>query len=137
MDDFDLAIVGCDALRTERQIKEEFMGKVLGKLFSIAFICVWASLAVAAESTVGRWLDDLGSPEYMDAHFTIVKDSGKYFLERRNGDGSGGRYRLEKQKGKEAYVKVGDKFGAVYVVTPNGLEIFDSAGYIRTAKPLN
>ncbi|SER20923.1 MULTISPECIES: hypothetical protein [Pseudomonas] len=94
------------------------------------------SPTVAAEVIIGKWLDDLGSPNYLDAQFKIVKDDGKYFLERRNGDGSGGRYRLEKEKDDEAYIKVGDQFGAVYVVTPEGLEIYDRDGYIRTAKEL-
>lgn len=33
------------------------------------------------------------------------------------------------------YVKVGDKHGAYYTVTPAGLRINDRQGYIRTAKP--
>lgn len=113
------------------------MNAMIQKSILILIFCALTSVATAAGSTVGKWLDDLGSPTYLDAQLTIVKDNGRYFLERLNGDGSGGRYRLEKQKGKEAYIKIGDKFGALYVITPRGLEIFDKQGYIRTAKKQN
>ncbi|NWA28588.1 hypothetical protein HX882_26645 [Pseudomonas gingeri] len=97
-------------------------------------LSLWCVVALAAESTVGKWYDDLGSPAFGNAVFTILNDSGTYYLVRRNGDGSSGRYRLEKT-GK-TYVKIGDKFGAKYLVTSQGLELHDRQGYIRTALPV-
>jgi hypothetical protein len=104
----------------------------------ILFCCLFWGLFLSAYAQnsitfVGSWYDDLGSPAYGDATLTIEKEGEKYFVSRRNGDGSGSRYRLER-KGTE-YIKVGDRFGAKYVVTGKGLEIHDKAGYIRTAKP--
>ncbi|WP_130414321.1 hypothetical protein [Fluviicoccus keumensis] len=100
--------------------------------------CLISSLSLSAyaqnkHSTVGIWYDDLGSPQYGDSTLVIEKEGEKYFVLRRNGDGSGSRYRL-KRIGSE-YSKVGDRFGAKYVITAKGLEIHDKAGYIRTAKP--
>jgi hypothetical protein len=95
-------------------------------------------LSIAANSNervavVGKWYDDLGSPKFLDSTLTIEEENGRYFFNRRNGDGSGGRFKLE--KAGNAYTKVGDKFGAKYLVMPEGLELHDRAGYIRTAKP--
>lgn len=90
-------------------------------------------LAQSSSAVVGVWYDDIGSPTYGDATLTIEKDGDRYFISRRNGDGSGSRYRVER-KGAE-YTRVGDQFGAKYVVTAKGIEIHDKAGYIRTAKP--
>lgn len=105
------------------------------KLFLSCLFCMLA-LNVAAQGSnavVGVWYDDLGSPAYGDATLTLEKEGNRYFHSRRNGDGSGSRYRVE-QKGTE-YAKIGDRFGAKYVFTAKGLEIHDKAGYIRTAKP--
>lgn len=104
----------------------------------VLFCCMIWGLFVSAfaqntNAIVGVWYEDIGSSAYGDATLTIEKEGGKYFVSRRNGDGSGSRYRVER-KGAE-YIKVGDRFGAKYVVTAKGLEIHDKAGYIRTAKP--
>ncbi|GMU48777.1 MAG: hypothetical protein AMXMBFR31_10030 [Candidatus Desulfobacillus denitrificans] len=98
---------------------------------SLALLLPFSALA-AGKVTTGTWYDDLGSPSYGDATLTIEKEGDRYFLSRRNGDGSGGRYQVER-KGT-VYTKIGDKFGAKYIVTEKGLEIHDKAGYIRTAK---
>jgi hypothetical protein len=103
------------------------MKKILVMLVMVLF----SSLAFAV-TEVGTWYDDLGSPEYGDSTLIIEGNNGKYFIIRKNGDGSGSRYGLEK-KGN-VYIKSGDRFGAKYIVTKNGLEIHDEAGYIRTAK---
>lgn len=95
--------------------------------------------AVAAQAAgtqvIGVWYDSLDSADYADSTLTIESEAGKLYLNRRNGDGSGGRFALT-QEGN-TYIKVGDNFGARYIVTPAGLEIHDSQGYIRTAKPSN
>lgn len=83
--------------------------------------------------TIGSWYDDVGSPRYLNATFTIRVEGGKTWLTRVNGDGSKGEYELA--PAGDTYVKVGDKHGAYYVVTPAGLRINDRQGYIRTAKP--
>ena len=85
-------------------------------------------------SIIGTWYDDLGSPSYGDSTLIIEKDMNNYFISRRNGDGSGSRYRVKKLGNQ--FSKIGDKFGANYVITSKGLEIHDKAGYIRTAKKL-
>lgn len=104
-------------------------------VLSCSFLWVLSLGALAQSSSVivGIWYDDLGSPAYGDATLAIERDSEKYFLSRRNGDGSGSRYRVEKNGA--AFTKIGDRFGAKFVVTAKGLEIHDKAGYIRTAKP--
>lgn len=99
---------------------------------SLALLLPFNALAAGTATTIGTWYDDLGSPSYGNATLTIEKEGDRYFLSRRNGDGSGGRYRVER-KGT-VYTKIGDKFGAKYIVTEKGLEIHDKAGYIRTAK---
>jgi hypothetical protein len=98
-----------------------------------AVLLLLSSFAFAA-TEIGTWYDDLGSPEYGDSTLTIEKDNDKFFIARKNGDGSGSRYRLEKSG--NIYAKVGDRFGAKYIITNGGLEIHDKAGYIRTAKKL-
>ena len=60
------------------------------------------------------------------------QENEKTFLVRNNGDGSQGTYELT-QSGN-TYVKVGDKFGAYYVLESDGLHIYELQGYIRTAK---
>jgi len=93
-----------------------------------------ASVAAADVKIVGKWYDDLGSPDFADATMIIEQEGEQYFLNRRNGDGSGGRYKLK--KAGNSYSKIGDKFGAKYVVTNKGLEIHDRGGYIRTARKI-
>lgn len=85
-----------------------------------------------AGRTIGSWYDDVGSPSYLNATFTIRAANGKTWLTRLNGDGSKGEYELA--VAGDTYVKVGDKNGAYYIVTPTGLRINDRQGYIRTAK---
>jgi beta-xylosidase len=104
----------------------------------ILFIWLALGLSIGAfaqnrSTIVGSWYDDLRSPNYADATLILEKDGEKYFINRRNGDGSGSRYRVSKNG--NAYTKDGDKFGAKYLVTSKGLEIHDKNGYIRTAKP--
>jgi len=81
---------------------------------------------------VGSWYDDVGSPGFMDATFNILRRGDSYYLYRKNGDGSTGTYPLLRDGRK--YIKINDKFGAYYVVSDNGLEIYDSNGFIRTAR---
>lgn len=81
---------------------------------------------------IGSWYDDVGSPEFLDATFTITRTSQGYFLKRLNGDGSSGTYLLTKLDNK--YKKNNDKFGSYYVIDGNGLKIYDKDGYIRTAR---
>ncbi|MBA0216225.1 hypothetical protein H4F33_16300 [Pectobacterium brasiliense] len=81
---------------------------------------------------IGSWYDDVGSPEFLDATFTITRTSRGYFLKRLNGDGSSGTYQLTKLDNK--YKKNNDKFGSYYVIDGNGLKIYDKDGYIRTAR---
>lgn len=96
-------------------------------------LCSFAVAVRAAEVTViGTWVDDVGSPKFMDAQLTIEREGDRYFVVRRNGDGSGSRMRLERDG--NTYIKVGDKFGAMYKVTAQGLEIHDRRGLIRAAK---
>ncbi|WGO98120.1 hypothetical protein QFX18_19115 [Saccharophagus degradans] len=83
---------------------------------------------------VGTWYDDLGSPNYLDATFTIMQRGDSYTLYRRNGDGSSGSFYLRRDGNK--FIKVGDKFGAYYVVSRSGLDIFDSKGFIRKAREM-
>lgn len=83
--------------------------------------------------TIGTWYDDVGSPTFLNATFTIRVDSSRAWLTRSNGDGSRGEYELA--VAGDTYVKVGDKNGAYYTVTPAGLRLNDRQGYIRTAKP--
>ena len=106
--------------------------KILAAIF-LLLACV-ASASAAEVKVIGKWYDDLGSPDFADATFTIEQEGESYFLGRRNGDGSGGRYKLTKSG--NTYLKVGDKFGAKYVVTDRGLELHDREGYIRTAKKI-
>ena len=82
--------------------------------------------------TVGTWYDDVGSPTFLNANFTIRIDGARAWLTRVNGDGSKGEYELA--VAGDTYIKVGDKNGAYYVVTPAGLRLNDRQGYIRTAK---
>lgn len=102
------------------------------KLLLILISCMPITALSAAE--LGAWYDDLGSPDYGDSTLILESDSGKFFVIRRNGDGSGSRYRVNKSG--NSYLKVGDRFGAKYVITEKGLEIHDKAGYIRTAKKI-
>lgn len=88
-----------------------------------------------ANGVVGAWYDDLGSKDFMDASMTIVVEDGQYYLDRKNGDGSSGRYRLTRDG--NAFIKNGDKFGARYVVTRAGLELHDKQGFIRMARSAN
>ncbi|EME5358421.1 hypothetical protein IPC699_05320 [Pseudomonas aeruginosa] len=88
----------------------------------------------AASGVVGVWYDDLGSKDFMDATMTILVKDDQYYLDRRNGDGSGGRYRTREGI---SFIKNGDKFGARYVVTRAGLELHDKQGFIRMARPAN
>lgn len=81
---------------------------------------------------IGSWYDDVGSPEFMDATFTITKTSQGYFLKILNGDGSSGSYKLTKLDNK--YKTNNDKFGSYYVIDAEGLKIYDKDGYIRTAR---
>lgn len=104
------------------------------KVILLSLFWALTSVSNAANLVVGRWLDDLGSPDFLDAQLSIVRDGSKYYLERHNGDGSLGRFRLEKQVDKDRYIKTGDKFGAVYEITPDGLDIYDMQGFIRQAK---
>jgi len=85
--------------------------------------------------TPGSWYDDLGSPTFLDATFNIVNDNGTCKLHRVNGDGSVGDYPLDLVGNK--HFKRGDKFGAYYIPTSNGLDIYDKNGFIRTAKVSN
>lgn len=101
-------------------------------VFAIALL--FLSSVVFAATEIGTWYDDLGSPSYGDSTLIIENDNNTFFIVRRNGDGSGGRYRLEKSG--NAYTVVGNRFGAKYIVTDEGLEIHDKAGYIRTARKL-
>lgn len=89
--------------------------------------------SVPPSRTIGSWYDDVGSPSYLNATFTIRVEGGKTWLTRLNGDGSKGEYELA--PAGDTYVKVGDKHGAYYVITPAGLRTNDRQGYIRTAKP--
>jgi sensor histidine kinase YesM len=81
---------------------------------------------------IGSWYDDVGSPEFLDATFTITKTSQGYFLKRLNGDGSSGTYKITKLDNK--YKKNNDKFGSYYIIDTEGLKIYDKDGYIRTAR---
>lgn len=82
---------------------------------------------------IGVWYDDLKSPKYGDAVLSIEQEGDRYFLNRKNGDGSVGRHVLEMKQ--DRYFRVGDRFGANYRITPGGLELHDSQGFIRLAKP--
>lgn len=83
---------------------------------------------------IGSWYSDVGSPSFMDTTYTISNEDNQYYIKRKNGDGSEGKYRAKKHKNK--YIKLNDKHGAYYVVTDDGLKIYDKAGYIRTAKTI-
>lgn len=86
--------------------------------------------------TVGRWHDDLGSASYGDAFITITAENGRYLATRVSGDGSRTTLALTRQGEQgNSFLVDNDKFGARYVITPAGLELHDSKGYIRTAKP--
>lgn len=87
---------------------------------------------VPSSRTIGVWYDDVGSPTLLNATFTIRVESGKAWLTRLNGDGSRGEYELA--VAGDTYLKVGDKNGAYYTVTPAGLRLNDRQGYIRTAR---
>ncbi|WGO98719.1 hypothetical protein QFX18_01415 [Saccharophagus degradans] len=84
-----------------------------------------------ATKIIGEWYDDVGSPDFLDATFTIFKRSDKYLLHRKNGDGSAGTYLLGLD-GKK-FVKINDKHGAYYVIEGTKLHIFDSRGFVRSA----
>lgn len=49
---------------------------------------------------IGSWYDDVGSPEFLDATFTLTRTTQRYFLKRLNGDGSSGTYQLTKLDNK-------------------------------------
>lgn len=100
----------------------------------LVILIFFVPFTVLSATEVGVWYDDLGSPDYGDSTLILESDSGKFFVIRKNGDGSGSRYRVNKSG--NSYIKVGDRFGAKYVITEKGLEIHDKAGYIRTAKKI-
>lgn len=106
--------------------------KIIGAMLAL---CV--AIAVQAKDpakVIGSWYDDLGSPKFGDATLVIEQAAdSRYFLVRRNGDGSGGRFLLER-RGAE-FIKVGDRFGAKYVIKGDNLDLHDKQGFIRSAKP--
>ncbi|MHD0644232.1 hypothetical protein ACYPKM_01180 [Pseudomonas aeruginosa] len=83
------------------------------------------------QGVIGTWFDDLGSKDYLDSTLTIKREGSAYFLERKNADGSGGRYTLLRTG--NVLTKVGDKFGAKYIVNGDKLELHDKDGFIRSA----
>ena len=87
-----------------------------------------------ADGVLGAWYDDLGDPTYTDATLNIIKEKGVYYLERINGDGSSGKYKLNRVNNK--FIKVDDKFGAYYIISNSNLKIYDSNGFIRDAKKI-
>jgi hypothetical protein len=103
-------------------------------LCAIVFALIAPTFASAAsdKNVVGQWKDDKYS-EALNAEYDIFQADGVYYLHRSNSDGSEGSYPLKKVGNK--YIKLGDKFGAYYVVSPEGLKIYDQMGHIRTAKP--
>jgi len=107
---------------------------MLKKATAVIGLCLCACFSSAADTVIGKWIDDVGSPDFLDAQLTILKDGKKYYLDRRNGDGSSGMFRLEKQRGKNRYTKIEDGFGAEYEVTTEGLNIYDTQGFVRQAK---
>ena len=101
----------------------------------IFIVSLGASLSASANSDkeiIGQWKDDKYS-ETLNSGYQIYETDGHYYLHRTNSDGSEGTYPLKKVGDK--YIKLDDKFGSYYVVSQNGLKIFDKMGYIRTAKP--
>jgi hypothetical protein len=48
---------------------------------------------------IGAWSDDVGSPSYLNATFTISSQNGKTYLNRTNGDGSKGAIRIYDKQG--------------------------------------
>lgn len=103
-------------------------------VFSTFVLLSFSAHAKDAVTIVGRWYDDVGSPAFLDATFIIESEGRRFFVHRKNGDGSEGRYGVERSK--NTYTRIGDKFDAKYIITPKGLELHDRAGYIRTARPL-
>jgi hypothetical protein len=77
-------------------------------------------------------IDGADHPRHLDATFTISKEDNSYYLTRKNGDGSSGRYPLSRDG--NVFIKINDKFGAYYIVSKSYMEIYDRQGYIRTAK---
>lgn len=93
-----------------------------------------ATIATASPpKLIGVWYDDLKSPKFGDAVLSIEQEGDQYFLNRKNGDGSAGRHIIEMKQ--DRYYRVGDRFGANYKITPSGLELYDSQGFIRLARP--
>jgi hypothetical protein len=87
---------------------------------------------------IGRWYNDLGSKSYGDSTITITATNGRYKVNRVNGDGSfSDRTLIPEGAPPFAFTVESDKFGARYVITPQGLEIHDRNGYIRTARVMN
>lgn len=98
-----------------------------------ALLCLILFSSSVSADLIGRWYDDVGSPDYLDAKISINKKGSKYFYHRTNGDGSQGSFLLIRSG--SIYKRADGKFGSVYVVTPKGLEMYDTSGYIRTARP--
>lgn len=93
--------------------------------------------SIPTTGTVGRWYDDVGSKKYGDATITITVENGRYVAKRVSGDGSKTDLPLVRSKAQINIFDVpNDKLGARYIVTPEGLEIHDFKGHIRTAKPV-
>jgi hypothetical protein len=76
------------------------------------------------EGTIGIWYDKTGP-----ANLTIKFEGGEYILYRINSDKSKGVYKL-RRAGDDFHTD--DRFGHIYRITGNSLNIFDANGYIRT-----
>jgi hypothetical protein len=112
------------------------MKTILVSIMAMVFLsgCVTADKVqrVSKRSVVGSWYEKIGHPILGDATLTIYSENNQYYISRKNGDGSQGKYLLTKSGNK--YIKNHDNLGAYYVVTNTGLKIYDKMGYIRTAK---
>jgi hypothetical protein len=99
---------------------------------------VEAPRAPAAQGgTVGRWRD---ARPYVGGEIVLIRDDGKFRVERKFGDGSSLTQEVGERPGSggRRFNVRGGSYGEYYLLTSGGdLQIWDSEGLITTARKTN